>query len=778
MKKSMKLWMVLAIVVLLAVAVPSLVFLPGCNIRDDDSTTTDINKGTVVGKVTDAGTGNGIENVTVTIVEQSAKAVISDETDTDGNYSLPNVAPGTQTITAKKSGYANYSTTVEVTANTTVTQDFSMNAVIASTVTGNVRSSADDAPLVGVKVWIDDIQDFSDSTGSYTLNGVSAGTVVLRASLSSYADYQLTLIITEDTTVNQNVDMDEDNAPDPPQEDKANIYGRVTAAYKPVADAKVELFSLDEKNNRQVPPEPEPSPSPTPVVPPVETDSNGLYEFINVDPGNYRIEVTAEGYPKKTENVTVKADENYRADTISLAGGPSPSPSVSPTGSPTSSPTPGQIATYLISKRKSGTAPTQNTINSINGKTDNNGRYVVFQSNDHLITAHSSVTTQIYMYDRTSSTLTVISTKGSTMGDADSMNAYISPDGKFVAFASDSTNLLVEGDANSKRDIFLYKNSAEPTLTRLSTQPGDKKVGGNGDSDFPCLSNSNDNGFYCVYETVATDVIAPSEIAGNKNVYRTKIGADNKAESIILVSRQFGATNNTGGNAASGTPHICEDGGYVAYESLASDVVNGVNPAGVTQIFRYDVSANPLDNRNSLVSSDNGALAPANATKPCISNDGAYVSYMVAASAWGHAGRSDCFRRKMNETGNDLVSGIQTGFGDAANPTMTSDGSYVVFQTDGNGYNEPGNNNSIDCIVRDMSKQPNDSTGYTCVSVGEGNPGTAADDTSGKVNTGSVNPYISRTGSYVVFQSSAANLVSGINLLGTDNYAIYLRKWK
>jgi len=773
LKKSMKLWMVLAIVVLLAVAVPSLVFLPGCNIRDDDSSTTDINKGTVVGTVTDAGTGSGIENVTVTIVEQSAKAVISDETDADGMYNLPNVAPGTQTITAKKSGYANYSTTVEVIANITVTQDISLNAVIASTVSGSVKNSTDDSPIVGAKVWIDDLQDYSNSTGNYELNGVSAGTVVLRATLSSYVDYQITMVIEEGTTVTQNVDMDEDNTPPAPAEGKSNIYGRVTAAYKPVSNATVNLFALDAKNDKQASPTPSPSPTPAATT---KTDNDGTYQFLGVAPGNYRVEVVKSGYDTKTETIEAKDGENSRVDTVSLAGGPSPSPSVSPSVSPSESPAPGQISTTLVSARESGAAPTQNTINSINGVADDTGKIVVFQSNDHLLATHITATTQIYKFDNSKGSLTLVSMKGSTLGDGNSINPCISPDGKYVAFASKANNLLDTPDAEGKQDIMLYKISGG-TITRLSTQPANKNVGGNGDSDNPSLSNNNADGFYCAYDTLADDVIAPIETVKNKNVYRTKIGTDDKAESIILVSRQRNAGNVSGGNADSGNPHINEDGKFVAYESLASDLVDGVNPGVNTQIFRYNAN-NDLENRNSVVSSDNGTLAPAAASNPCVSNDGKYVSYQVAASAWGHAGKADCFRRNMSGTGNELVSGMASGtIGDSQNPTMTSDGAYVAFESNTKSFGDQNNGDgTFNCYVRNMGKEQNETVAYTCVSVGGGNPGTTAEYTSG-INSGSRKPYITRSGNHVVFHSSATNLVTG-STIGTDNYNVYIRKWK
>ncbi len=779
MKKSMKLWLVLAIVVLLAVAVPSLVFLPGCNIRDDSTSTTDINKGTVVGTVTDAGTGNGIENVTVTIVEQSAKAVISDETDADGNYNLPNVAPGTQTITAKKSGYANYSQTVEVTENITVTQDISMNAVVASTVSGSVASSADDSPIVGAKVWIDEIQDYSDSTGNYVLNGVSAGTVVLKATISSYADYQLTMTIEEGTTVTQNISLDESNEPAPPPTGKSNVYGRVTAAYKPVANATVKLFALDSKNEKQASPTPSPSPTAAATT---QTDTDGLYEFLNVSPGNYRVEVTADGYDTKTETVTATSDENSRVDTVSLAGGPSPSPTstVSPTASPTASP--GSFTTKFCSKPYS----TQQG-NSQNAKIDDNGKYVVFQSNDKLLTSVAGGSSQIYTYDTTSNTITLVSQKSGTEGNGNSTLPCISPDGTYVAFTSAATN-LIDGDSNAKSDIFLNK-IGDNTVTRISTKNSAPLVGANGDSDAPCLNNSTaTGGFFCVFQSDATDII-PTAVTppGPTNIFMVKIDkttgqvASGSGSTVLVSQIPTSAGNNGVAAGLCANPMISRDGKYVVYESNHDGLVTAVAPTtpNVYNIYYCDTSSSDVATRTQRASADGSNVsAIAGAGAASVSDNGRYVAFEEGPSAaWGsNAGVIDVFRKDMTGKGIETLSKPITGSGgtikDSQFPWISGDGDYVAFQSDTTALVLDDTNGSIDVFVRYCGAVPT----LTRVSVGES--GQQAEDTSTYPSKGSCNPYL--TGNYVVFHSSAHNLVPGITGLDAAHtyYSVYARKWK
>lgn len=77
--------------------------------------------GSVTGVVTDANTGSVLSGVIVTIDSWSSY------TDLGGNYALYGIPSGAgKTITASRSGYVNYSGTVDVNANATATKDFSM----------------------------------------------------------------------------------------------------------------------------------------------------------------------------------------------------------------------------------------------------------------------------------------------------------------------------------------------------------------------------------------------------------------------------------------------------------------------------------------------------------------------------------------------------------------------------------------------------------------------------------------------------------------------------
>ncbi len=91
--------------------------------------------GTVAGTVSSAGSAIAIEGATVAI------GTLSTTTSSTGEYNISGVAAGTQSITAGKSGYNSYSSTVEVVADTTVIKDIAMTSGTLKYWTVNTNTS-------------------------------------------------------------------------------------------------------------------------------------------------------------------------------------------------------------------------------------------------------------------------------------------------------------------------------------------------------------------------------------------------------------------------------------------------------------------------------------------------------------------------------------------------------------------------------------------------------------------------------------------------------------
>ena len=118
------------------------------------------------------------------------------------------------------------------------------------------------------------------------------------------------------------------------------------------------------------------------------------------------------------------------------------------------------------------------------------GRYVTFESiATNLVSGGSNGSVHIFVHDRDAdgdgicdevgaiSTTQVSVDSGGTEGNGDSSSASISSDGKFVAFESNASNLVV-GDVNGSFDIFVYERESLPPAVD-STSPAHNANGVN-----------------------------------------------------------------------------------------------------------------------------------------------------------------------------------------------------------------------------------------------------------------------------------------------------------
>ncbi|MCK6481802.1 MAG: hypothetical protein HUU06_10245 [Planctomycetaceae bacterium] len=117
-----------------------------------------------------------------------------------------------------------------------------------------------------------------------------------------------------------------------------------------------------------------------------------------------------------------------------------------------------------------------------------NGKYVVYYSYaTNLGAGASGAVSNIYLHDVKKGTTTLI-TRSTTGGEPndDSLDPVVSASGKIVAFDSYATN-LVSGDTNGQSDVFLV-DLKKGTKTRVSLGPAG--VQGNGPSYSASLSSS------------------------------------------------------------------------------------------------------------------------------------------------------------------------------------------------------------------------------------------------------------------------------------------------
>jgi len=201
------------------------------------------------------------------------------------------------------------------------------------------------------------------------------------------------------------------------------------------------------------------------------------------------------------------------------------------------------------------------------------GRYVAFLSNAvNLAPAGTGLVPQIvYVHDRRDGSTSAISvTPEGGRPDRASHCPSISDDGQRIAFASEASNLIA-GDDNNRRDVFL-RDRASGTTTRLSESAS------GGDTAAPSgQPRISGDGRFVTFESYAADLVPNSGLPLSE---RTLVKfaphvyvRDVESGETELVSVAVGHPLEVA-NGVSIAPSISRDGRYVAFLSVAKNLVS------------------------------------------------------------------------------------------------------------------------------------------------------------------------------------------------------------
>ncbi len=369
------------------------------------------------------------------------------------------------------------------------------------------------------------------------------------------------------------------------------------------------------------------------------------------------------------------------------------------------------------------------------------GRYVAFSSaSTNLGAGATTGQYEIYVHDRQSGQTTLVSMDSSGhLADRSCTDPAISADGRYVAFASEATN-LVPGDTNGVRDIFRHDRSTGVTI-RVSVDSAG--IEGGDRSESPAISA---DGRFVYFYSWARNLV-PGDTNSSTDVFRH----DCQTGQTIRLSVNASGVE---GNGSSDSPSVSADGQLIAFSSFASNL----DPGGSLgkQIFVRDLQSG----QTSLVSTDSsGVQGNAGSFIPSISGDGRYVAFYSWATnlvPGDTNGSVDVFvhDRLTGQTTRASVdsSGIQ-GDSFSVAPALSADGRYVAFHSAADNL-VPGDTNGVqDVFVHDQQ------TGQT-TRVSVNSSGVEADDLS-------FLPAISGDGQNVVFSSYASNLTP----TGSHSYA-------
>ena len=275
-------------------------------------------------------------------------------------------------------------------------------------------------------------------------------------------------------------------------------------------------------------------------------------------------------------------------------------------------------------------------------------------------------------------------------GNGDSCLPVLSPDGRFVLFASTANNLLVASNGlplpalvPARFNVFLRDRTNQTTTLVSATLAGTS--GGNGDS-FPVALSTN--GQFALIESSASDLVA-----GDTNNATDIFLRDLAAGTTWLVSV---STNGLPGNGVSRSAVMTPDGRYIAFVSEASNLVPG-DTNRIARIFLRDlqaattvlVSAGPF-------STNAAAVKPASGfDSPELTPDGRYVAFsstatnLVPGSVPGQRTGGDIYVRDVVAGTNvwassgmranlKNVTGLTNGV--CYNLALSADGKFVAYQ--------------------------------------------------------------------------------------------------
>ena len=236
---------------------------------------------------------------------------------------------------------------------------------------------------------------------------------------------------------------------------------------------------------------------------------------------------------------------------------------------------------------------------------------------------------------------------------------------------------------------------------------------------------------------------------------------NNNATDIFLRDTLLGTTTLVShalaggvGSSTSNFPRISGDGAFVVFQSSANNLVSS-DDNGFADIFLYD----RVMNTNQLISNGIADDAGGSAANPAISNDGLFVVFdssslnLVASDTNGF---TDIFLYDVTGDSITLISRASGGGnsdGSSTNPAISGDGRFIVFQSSAENLNG-GDNGLIDIFLHDTT------TNTTQL---------ITKDTGGSLSNGtSTNPVISIDGKIIAFQSTATDLAAGDQDSGTD----------
>ncbi|MAW61736.1 MAG: calcium-binding protein [Planctomycetes bacterium] len=252
------------------------------------------------------------------------------------------------------------------------------------------------------------------------------------------------------------------------------------------------------------------------------------------------------------------------------------------------------------------------------------GRWICFASlATNLVAGDTNAASDVFAWDRTTGQIRLISVDGAgAQGDGPSTLASLSGDGRFVAFESLATN-LVASDVNGARDIFL--RDRDPDQNGIFDEAGSTtslisvSTLGAQANQASAAPSIDDSGSVVCFQSTASN-LAVGTGGGTSQVY-VRIRSTGRTELCSMAS------NGSAGNADSVNPVLSSNGGVLAFESRASNLVTG-DTNGWDDVFRVDLVGRTMARASVRV---DGGQSTLYSQRPALNGNGTEVAFQSPA---------------------------------------------------------------------------------------------------------------------------------------------------
>jgi hypothetical protein len=390
------------------------------------------------------------------------------------------------------------------------------------------------------------------------------------------------------------------------------------------------------------------------------------------------------------------------------------------------------------------------------------GRYVAFESDATYDAGDTGLFTDVFVRDNvTRSVVRVSVTSNGDPANGSSFDASITPTGRFVAFASAASN-LAPVDTNGATDVFWHDRDAdadgifdEPGAIRTVAVSAGAGITGNGQSSHPSVTERGGQSLVA-FQSLATNLpVSPPDTNGVEDVFYAVIDvATGQPNSVFTVS--YNRVQGEEANGPSRQPDIRLDSDLlaVAYVTAATNLTplygdtNGHDDVVVWFCFGLGCDSRratylaPQPNDEQFMP----RLVPRSGNPPTARVVYASRATNLAPGDPTTGGEVDVFMSDFVLGGTTALSRTAAGFepnGSSFNPSASSDGTRVAFESDASNLVGGDTNGTTDVFVRAAP-------GFT--------QRVSTSALLAEADAGSEAPSISADGAYVAFTSRAGNL--------------------